>query len=167
MTRRAGVKKETGAEGLIRLHKLAPHPEGGFFRETYRAAKSAATPRGRRSWSTAVLFLLKEGDVSRLHRLKSDEVWHFYAGGPLRVSSINPDGAVTSALLGPGGKFQHVVPAGSWFGAAAEPGAGWSLVGCTVAPGFDFRDFELGSRRELLKRFPGAAKIIRKLTEQG
>lgn len=167
MTRAAGGTRKTGAAALIRLHKLKPHPEGGFFRETYRSAAEVRTPRGRRSLATAILFLLEEGGFSALHRIKSDELWHFYAGGPLRVRAIGPGGKSESALLGPGHKCQHLVPAGRWFGAAPEPGSGWSLVGCTVAPGFDFRDFELGSRADLLKRFPRAAKIIRQFTRQG
>lgn len=153
--------------GLIRTLRLKPHPEGGRFRETYRSPAAARTPRGSRRWATAILFLLEEGDFSALHRIKSDELWHFYAGGPLRVSAIRPDGRSESALLGPGHKYQHLVPAGRWFGAAPEPGSGWSLVGCTVSPGFDFRDFELGSREKLLRQFPRAVKIIRKLTRQG
>ncbi|OGR50588.1 MAG: hypothetical protein A2049_10860 [Elusimicrobia bacterium GWA2_62_23] len=160
----AGKAKKTGPRELIRLHNLKPHPEGGYFRETYRSSAPAPSRRVRRSCCTAILFLLEEGDISRLHRIKSDELWHFYAGGPLRISAIRPDGKSESALLGPGHNCQHLVPAGRWFGAAPEPGSGWSLVGCTVAPGFDFRDFELGSREGLLKRFPRAAKIIRQLT---
>lgn len=153
--------------GLIRALRLKPHPEGGWYRETYRCRCGLRTARGRRSLCTAILFLLEEGQVSRLHRIRSDELWHFHAGGPLRISAIRPDGKSESALLGPGRGYQHLVPAGSWFGAAPEPGAGYSLAGCTVAPGFDFRDFELGSRDKLLKRFPRAAKTIRKLTRQG
>jgi len=167
MSPSAGKPKKTGPRELIRLHKFEPHPEGGYFRETYRSAAAAVSPLGRRSCCTAILFLLEEGDFSALHRIKSDELWHFYDGGPLRVSAIRPDGRGESVLLGPGHRCQHLVPAGRWFGAAPEPGAGWSLVGCTVSPGFDFRDFELGSREKLLKRFPCAAKIIRKLTRQG
>lgn len=152
---------------LIKDLGLKPHPEGGWYRETYRSRAGLRTPRGRRSLCTAILFLLEEGQVSRLHRIKSDELWHFHAGGPLRVSAIRPDGKSESALLGPGHGCQHLVPAGRWFGAAPEKGAGYSLAGCTVSPGFDFRDFELGSREELLRRFPRAAKIIRELTRQG
>lgn len=159
------------AAALVRELQLKPHPEGGWYRETYRSRAGLRTPRGRRSLCTAILYLLEEGQVSRLHRIKSDELWHFYAGGPLRVSALGPGGRLETALLGPdpaaGHAPQALVPAGRWFGAAPEKGAGYSLVGCTVSPGFDFRDFELGSREELLKRFPRAAKIIRELTRQG
>jgi predicted cupin superfamily sugar epimerase len=167
MTRAAGGAGQAAVRRLLRLHDLKPHPEGGFFRETYRSPAPARTPRGRRPWATAIIFLLEEGDFSALHRIKSDELWHFYAGGPLRVSTLRPGGGSESVLLGSGHKCQHLVPAGRWFGAAPEPGSGWSLVGCTVSPGFDFRDFELGSREKLLKQFPRAAKIIRELTRQG
>jgi predicted cupin superfamily sugar epimerase len=159
--------KET-AEELIRAYALQEHPEGGFFRESYRAGEKISTASGERALSTAIYFLLKEGQVSRLHRIKSDEVWHFYSGGPLTVARIRADGAVEETLLGPdlaaGQQVQHVVPAGCWFGAYPAPGAGFSFVGCTVAPGFDFDDFELGGRGELLKEFPQAAGLIKKLT---
>lgn len=162
--------RRPGAASLIRLYRLKPHPEGGYFRETYRASGKTVTARGARNFSTAVLFLLKKGQTSRLHRIASDEVWHFYSGGPLKVSAVHPDGSTSSAILGPdpsaGHKTQHVVPAGCWFGAAPEPKTAYSLVGCTVAPGFDFRDFELGDRGELIEKFPRAARTIRRFTEQ-
>jgi predicted cupin superfamily sugar epimerase len=127
-----------------------------------------ATPSGDRPFSTSIYFLLKAGDVSRLHRLRSDETWHFYAGGPLTVAEISPKGAVTKTTLGrdlaAGHTFQHVVPAGAWFGAWPEAGTEFSFAGCTVAPGFDFRDFELARREELLELFPHAAELIKKLT---
>ncbi|HAT72225.1 MAG TPA: cupin [Elusimicrobia bacterium] len=159
--------KETAA-GLIKAYALEEHPEGGFFRESYRAAGLTATPRGTRNFSTAIYFLLKKGQVSRLHRIKSDEVWHFYSGGPLTVARLLQDGRAEKTVLGrdlaAGQKFQHAVPAGCWFGAYPSPGTEFSLVGCTVAPGFDFADFEIGGRGELLKEFPRAAALIKKLT---
>ncbi|OGR68158.1 MAG: cupin [Elusimicrobia bacterium GWC2_61_19] len=160
--------KET-ADGLIALYSLETHPEGGFFRESYRAGGKTGTERGERNFSTAIYFLLKEGQVSRLHRIKADEVWHFYAGGPLTVAGILPDGRVEETVLGrdtaAGQKFQYAVPAGRWFGAYPNPGTGFSFVGCTVAPGFEFADFEMGDRGKLLKEFPAAKKIIEKLTK--
>lgn len=155
-------------EDLIRRLRLEPHPEGGYFRETYRSPLTTRVPQGERSASTAIYFLLKEGQVSRLHRIKSDELWHFHAGGPLTVAAILPGGGTLEAVLGPdpsaGHVYQHAVPAGSWFGAWPAAGAGFSLVGCTVAPGFDFEDFELGRRGELLRIFPAAAGLIERLT---
>ncbi len=155
---------------LIQQYGLLPHPEGGFFRETYRSgeevAKSALPSRftGARSFSTAILFLLPRGSCSRLHCIRSDEVWHFYAGDPLVVVEITPSGEVVETRLGQGPEcvFQYVVQAGRWFG--SYPVGEFSLVGCTVAPGFDFADFEMGSREELLAEFPRARGVVERLT---
>ena len=161
----------TAADWIARL-RLAPHPEGGWYRETYRAAESAtglpARFEGPRSYSTAIYFLLAAGAVSRLHRIKSDEVWHFYAGDALLLSVIKPDGALTVHRLGPaddaGALPQAVVPAGAWYGAQLAPGGAWALTGGTVAPGFDFADFELGERAALLAQFPQHRALIEALT---
>jgi len=154
--------------GLIR------HPEGGWYRETYRACEAipeAGLParfRGERSISTAILFLLEQDDVSTLHRLKSDEIWHFHDGAPLAVQVLDPAGGHTTLLLGRnpemGEHLQAAVPAGSWFGAEPAGPGGFSLVGCTVAPGFDFSDFELAGRDGLTALFPRHEAIIRRLT---
>ena len=153
---------------------LAPHPEGGHFRETYRAPESIpgtalpARSGGPRVFSTAIYFLLRAGEVSALHRIKSDELWHFYTGGPLVVSVIDPDGARHDLALGPDPDaaqlFQATVPAGAWFGAAVRLGTAYALVGCTVAPGFEFADFELADRGALLRRYPQHAALIEQLT---
>ncbi len=160
---------------LIAHYGLLPHPEGGYFQETYRSKESVAANAlparfgGERSVCTGICFLLPKGAKSRLHRLKSDEMWHFYLGGPLEVTQISPDGKVETTVLGPeiadGQKVQHVVPAGYWFGAMPAKGAAYSFVGCTVAPGFDFSDFEIGKRKDLLKTFPKAKAAIERLTD--
>lgn len=147
-------------EELIAHFALVPHPEGGFYRRTYCSSGTipqAALPpdfAGPRPFGTAILFLLREGGYSRLHRIRQDEIWHFYLGGPLRL-----------ALLGQnpldGQHLQYAVPAGFWFGATPSPGSGFSLAGCTVSPGFDFADLKLGRRKELLATFPAAAACIR------
>lgn len=156
--------KNITAEELIRIYGLKPHPEGGFYRETYRAQ---ATANGR-NICTAIYFLLPAGQKSRLHRLKADELWHFYLGGPLTVGQIFPDGSEARVTLGSdpaaGQVQQFLVPAGCWFGAYPEPGTKFSLVGCTVAPGFEFDDFELRGRAALLKDFPASGELITKLT---
>ena len=154
--------------------KLIRHPEGGWFRETYRAGETIlesglpARFQGERAFSTAILFLLEQGDMSALHRLKSDEVWHFHEGGALAVHVITPDGEYREILLGrdpeKGECFQAVVPAGCWFGAELAGSGELSLVGCTVAPGFDFSDFEMARRTELKTLFPGHAALIQRLT---
>ncbi|WP_373514009.1 cupin domain-containing protein [Persicitalea sp.] len=155
----------------IEKYQMQPHPEGGYFVETYRAAEQiphAALPNrfgGSRAFSTAIYFLLEGHHFSALHRIRADEVWHFYAGDPLEVFVIYPEsGALDIIRLGPDPEadevFQAVVPAGAWFGSRPVAGAVYSLVGCTVAPGFDFADFELAEREKLLAAFPHHKLVI-------
>lgn len=144
--------------------ELEPHPEGGWFREHYRASGLIETPSGPRNASTAIYYLLEGHDVSRFHRLKlSDELWHFYAGFSLIIPQLHPNGEAGEERIGPEGPFSVVVPSGTWFGArlaeSDTPGA-YALVGCTVAPGFDFADFELADAEQLLAQFPEAATHI-------
>jgi len=151
---------------------LQPHPEGGHYRETYRSsvpvAVAGAEVTDMRPAGTAIYFLLCQGDKSRLHRLRFDEIWHFYLGGPLRLVVISESGQEESFTLGSnlvaGHKLQHVVPAGSWFGAYPLPGSAYSLVGCTVAPGFAFQDFTLGEHEKLLELYPHLRQTILQLT---
>ncbi len=157
---------------LVASLRLAPHPEGGFFRETYRSAERFA-PAGiaaPRSVSTAILYLLGEGDKSRLHRIKSDELWHYHLGGALRLTQLLRGGEIVETVLGSdiaaGQKLQNAVPAGTWFGAEPLKGADFCLIGCTVAPGFDFADFELGKRNALVEEFPLAREAIVRLTPE-
>jgi predicted cupin superfamily sugar epimerase len=158
------------AEDVIRKFDLQRHPEGGYFKEAYRSSEiisREALPsryNGDRSFSTSIYFLLPSGTVSRLHRIASDEVWHFYLGGPLELLQISPNGKMEKLMLGQdvaaGQKVQHVVPAGYWFGARPADGSAYSFVGCTVAPGFDFADFELADPRDLSRSFPLLRKEI-------
>lgn len=151
---------------IIERLDLKPHPEGGYYRESYRAEGKIAG--SGRSYSTAIYYLLEGEARSRLHRIASDEVWHFYMGDPLVVAEIDPSGSLKETTLGTdlkaGQSLQHVVPARRWFGAYLPKGSGYSLVGCTVAPGFDFADFEIGNREELLRRYPEAKAAIDRLT---
>ncbi len=149
------------ADEWIEKLNLAPHPEGGFFAETYRA--DGQIPGLQRSYSTAIYFLLKGDQVSTLHRIAADEIWHFYAGSPLTIHVIDADGDYEQLHIGVG-EFQAVVPAGRWFGATVDDSDGYSLVGCTVAPGFDFADFELGQRDDLIKDFPLHRDLLARLT---
>lgn len=163
------------AEFWIGLLGLAPHPEGGWFREIYRSAvrvpESALPPSfwGDRAFSTSIFFLLKGGEFSAIHRLKTDEIWHFYEGSPLTLHLISPDGANSRFHLGPdaaaGQVFQAIIPAGTWFGARAEDDANHSLVGCTMSPGFESEDLELAQREDLLDLFPAHRGIIIRLTK--
>jgi predicted cupin superfamily sugar epimerase len=156
---------------------LEPHPDGGYYRETYRSKTWLADESlpegfsGPRRVSTAIYFLLDGSGFNHLHRLQSDEMWHFYAGSSLTIHIILEDGAYSQIRLGPGPEagqaFQGVVPAGCWFGAAVDDPESFSLVGCTVAPGFDFDDFEMGDRQRLLARYPQHAAIIKRLTRPG
>ena len=154
------------AADLVRDLQLLPHPEGGFYRETYRAAQV----HGGRAASTMIYFLLPAGRVSRLHRIDADEGWHHYLGGTLEIFELDeaePDRPRVTRLgkdLAAGELPQHIVPAGRWFGAAPAAGSAYALVGCTVAPGFEFAHFELGTRTRLLARFPAAADVVSRLT---
>jgi len=162
------------ATDFINYYRLLPHPEGGYYKQTYRAAENiphAALPQrftGARSFSTAIFFLLEQGNFSSFHRIQSDECWHFYAGGRMHVHIINKEGILETIHPGPdflnGEKFQFVVPAGCWFAAETAIETSFSFVGCTVAPGFDFADFELANTDELSRLYPQHEAIIRRLT---
>ncbi len=153
---------------------LRPHPEGGYFRETYRATGSIAREAlpaaydGPRAFATAIYFLLPSDHVSALHRLRSDELWLFHAGSALTITSIAADGTLVEAAVGGdparGEHLQLSVAAGCWFGAVVEAPDSFALVGCVVAPGFEFADFELGDRAALVRRFPQHRGVIERLT---
>ena len=161
------------ADYFIRHLNLQPHPEGGFFKETYRSPgviPSRCLPaafHGDRFYSTAIYFLLQQNDFSAFHRIASDECWHFYEGGSLLIHVIDEDGNYSCTRLGrkpdEGEMLQFVVPAQSWFASEAAPGSSFSLVGCTVAPGFDFADFEMAKAKELLEEYPQHQILIQRL----
>ncbi|MBM4282052.1 MAG: cupin domain-containing protein [Deltaproteobacteria bacterium] len=159
------------AQQLVASLGLQPHPEGGFYKETYRATRVVDVDGRVRAASTAIYFLLTTGTFSALHRIRSDEVWHFYAGADLEVVSFDEQGRLLRERVGAsaatGAVPQLVVPAGRWFGSRlADDGDAdaFALVGCTVAPGFDFADFELGTREELLRQFPSHVDVVTALT---
>ncbi len=163
----------SGADELIRHLGLQPHPkEGGFFRETYRASESsAALParyQGPRSASTAIYYLLTPATFSALHRLQSDEIFHFYLGDPIRMLQLDPDGQGRTLVLGPdllaGQQVQVLAPRGVWQGSCLEPGGKFALLGCTVAPGFEYADYESGARQALMAQYPAFADLIQRLT---
>lgn len=160
-------------EQLVKKYGLQPHPEGGWYAQTYKSNEiipAAALPArfgGERVFSTAIYFFLKQGDFSAFHRIKSDECWHFYHGGPLEVFVIQQNGEMKIITLGNDISkeqlFQYVVPANCWFASRPVAGSAFCFVGCTVSPGFDFADFELAEAGELVKEFPQYEKIIREL----
>lgn len=135
---------ELDAQEIIRVLELKPHPEGGHYRETFRDERGD----GKRAASTAIYFLLAEGEVSHWHRVDAVEIWHWHAGAPLRLSIAPPDGVSSDVILGPdlaaGARPQGIVPAGYW--QSARSLGAWTLVGCTVAPGFQFETFELAEK---------------------
>jgi predicted cupin superfamily sugar epimerase len=154
---------------------LTPHPEGGFYREIFRSegifpvSDDSAFPSGR-NYSTAIYFLLTDGNFSALHRIRSDETWHYYNGDPTLVVEITPEGKLIQTVLGPyidqGQVFQYTVKAGHWFGSMVANNGTYSLTGCTVAPGFDFRDFEMADRHQITKEFIEHADLIRRFTRE-
>jgi predicted cupin superfamily sugar epimerase len=154
---------------------LEPHPEGGYFKEIYRSQDICEKPpsrfHGPRNFSTTIYYLLEGHQFSAFHRIKSDENWHFYDGDRLNIYIIDQDGRLLMESLGRNldkkEKLQVVIPGGWWFAAQPEYETGYSLVGCTVAPGFDFSDFELGNRDELLEKYTSYQNIIEKFTKKG
>jgi predicted cupin superfamily sugar epimerase len=164
------TRTQQTAQDWVRHLGLAAHPEGGYYREVYRSPLPAAAPwtAEPRSVATAIYFLLEAGQFSAFHRIRSDEIWHFYAGDTLVIEGIHPDGRRQSWRLGTdiasGALPQCIVPAGVWFGATLAGEGAYALVGCTVSPGFDFADFELADCGDLLARFPEHEEVILRLT---
>jgi len=164
------MTSENNSEHIISLLSLIPHPEGGHFRETYRSQTSVirASDGVSRSASTAIYYLLRGRERSTWHRIQSDELWHFYDGTPIRIHVLEPDGGLGILRLGnplrhEGAHFQALVPAGRWFAAECEEPGGHGLVGCTVAPGFEFDEFEIADKSVLKKQWPEHAALVERL----
>lgn len=163
------------AEDWIAALALRPHPEGGAYRETWRSDERLSGESlpgrfgGARSLGTAIVYLLRAHERSRFHRLRADELWHLYDGGPLDLHVL-VDGRHERRRLGldpaAGEQPQVLIPHGTWFAAEPASGAPFALAGCTVSPGFEFEDWELGRRDELLAAFPGARDVIEKFTDE-
>lgn len=159
---------------LIEKLNLVPHPEGGYYKETYRSfgmideSSLASSYSGKRNYSTCIYFLLTSEMFSAFHKIQQDEIWHFYSGSPIVIHMISDDGIYSKALIG--NNFaedqipQFVVKGGCWFASEVVNNGNYGLVGCTVSPGFDFEDFELPSRNDLANRFPQLREIITRLT---
>jgi len=160
------------ANYYIKKLQLIKHPEGGYFREVYRAAEmitiDAPKKNLKRNVSTSIYFLLEGSQISKFHRLKSDELWHFYDGSSVKVYVIDEKGKLTEIILGKktedGEVFQTVIKKNNWFAAELINKRFYTLIGCTVSPGFDFSDFELANREYLLEIFPTHKNLISKFT---
>lgn len=168
----AAQTKNPEVERMVEALGLKPHPEGGFFRETFRSSRRlASTPDGaHRDASTAIYFLLPAGEFSAFHRIRgSDELWHHYGGDPIEIHMIAASGDHRVTILGPdvleGEQPQFLVPADTMQAAVAR-GSRFALCGCTVTPGFDFGDFEMPACDELVARFPRHEQVIRRLTRR-
>ena len=151
---------------IINQLEMKPHPEGGFYKETYRSIETCIDET--RNLKTAIYFLLRSEDVSHFHRIKSDEMWYYHAGSPLIIHSIDDQGIYKEQKVGINFSEceipQYLVPKNTIFGSSVLENNSYSLVSCAVAPGFDFRDFELFTSEELLKDFPEHKEIIARLT---
>ncbi|MCL6590852.1 MAG: cupin domain-containing protein [Firmicutes bacterium] len=163
------------AQEIITMLDLKPlQGEGGYFRETYRASETlpgmvfSQKFQNAKPLSTAIYYLLTPDTCSLLHRLPSDEIYHFYLGDPVIMLQLYPDGGAQTVILGPdlaaGQQIQVIVPQGVWQGAYLKEGGDYALLGTTMAPGFDYSDFEAGKRDELFKKYPAQKKLIRRLT---
>ena len=148
---------------------LQAHPEGGYFKETYRSEDIVLNKYGKnRSASTGIYFLITSANFSAFHKIESDEMWHFHGGSPLVVYVLMPDGELNILQIGndleKGQTPQAIVPAGCWFASRVEAPNSYSFVGCTVSPGFDFQDFVLANREELTAEYPTHSDLIKELT---
>jgi hypothetical protein len=162
------------AEDIIRLLHMEPHPEGGYFAEGYRSseflAREALPARypGPRRTGTAIYYLLTAATFSEIHRVASDEIFHFYLGDPVEMLQLRPDGSTHRVAIGAdlaqNMRPQVVVPHGVWQGSRLVPGGRFALLGCTVGPGFEYADYERGSRELLLAQYPEARELILALT---
>ena len=159
--------KNDRADRLIASLGLIRHPEGGWYKEVYRADTMVIHPHQlrKRSTATAIYYLLKYPDYSSFHRLSSDEVWHFYQGDAIIIHELTERGMKSTRLGGDshGSLHQYVVRRDSWFAVELKEPESYALAGCTMAPGFDFEDFELAEKDQLLSEFPEQAEIINRL----
>jgi uncharacterized protein len=155
---------------LINNLQLQPHPEGGYYRETYRSSLMLDYNGKNRPAATSIYFLLEPGNFSAFHRIDADEGWHFYSGSALLVHVIHLNGSYECIRLGNDPEknevFHAIVPAGAWFASECAPGSAYSLVGCTVSPGFDFDGFELAFAQQLSDAYPQQKELITRLCRQ-
>jgi predicted cupin superfamily sugar epimerase len=161
-------KQRVSANYLIENLELIKHPEGGYFKEVYRSNENLShLPKrfsGERSTATSIYFLLNEKDKSHLHKIRSDETWHFYSGSSVIIHMINENGEYSKVVVGPNISeaevFQFTIPFNVWFAAELVDKSSFGLFGCTVAPGFDFQDFELAKAADLVSVCPSEEEMI-------
>ncbi len=161
------MKNKERIEQLVSELNLLPHPEGGFYKETYRSIDLVKTPNGERNLCTVIYFLLTSENVSKFHRIQSDEHWFWHEGSPLTIHVLDENGHQKLSLgpiNGTGSFPQQLVLAEKIFGSTVDEKDRFALVSCVVAPGFDFSDFELFTENQLVELFPYALEIIKKLT---
>ncbi|HMC01479.1 MAG TPA: cupin domain-containing protein [Flavobacteriaceae bacterium] len=161
-------------EYIIKALNLQPHPEGGYYKEVYRSSGIIGNESldsrytGSRNYATSIYFLLTSDSFSAFHKINQDEIWHFYDGSPIKIHMISETGEYSNVVVGKdlkkGEKLQFVVPGNHWFAANVVYENSYSLVGCTVSPGFDFKDFQLANRNALITKFPQHKRIISNLT---
>jgi predicted cupin superfamily sugar epimerase len=159
------------AKYYIEKLDLKKHPEGGYYKEVYRSAEYFILPdysyknKRQRNFSTSIYFLLEGNDKSHFHKLKSDEIWHFYDGSDVRIIIIDHIGKLNEVFIGrEAGIYQYTILKENWFAAEVIRKDSFALVGCTVSPGFEFDDFIIGKRNDLIKLFPQHEKIIKSFT---
>ena len=156
-------------EELVQKFELAEHPEGGWYKEIYRSDLTVASEDGMRSLLTSIYFLLSSENQSHFHKIESDEIWFYHEGSPLSVHTISPKGEYKILKVGlnlkKGEQPQVLVPKGTIFGSTVDEPGSYSFVSCAVAPGFDFEDFYLHTKEELLTQYPEHASIINRLTK--
>lgn len=159
---------------IIKILDLQPHPEGGYFKETYRSKGEINTDlldenyNGKRNYSTCIYFLLTSDNFSAFHKINQDEIWHFYEGSSIILHTLSEEGKHQKFLIGNSlndhERPQLIVPGNHWFAAKIKDKNSYALVGCTVSPGFDFNDFVLPTRKELTSKFPSYKKLITEFT---
>ncbi len=164
----------TRIEEIIKHLDLLPHPEGGYYKETYRSVGNinadslAGNYKGKRSYSTSIYFLLTSTEFSAFHKIKQDEIWHFHEGSPIRLHTISEEGNHQEYCIGTNfledQKPQLIVPGNHWFAASVIETNSYALVSCTVSPGFDFSDFVLPSREYLVSKYPQHKQLIHQYT---
>ena len=156
--------REEEALRLVAQLGLRPHPEGGFFGETFRSGIEVDAPWAVRPALTSIHYVLSAANFSAFHRLRSDEIWHHYRGAPVAIEAIDAGGRHSRLVIGEANRWQAAIAAGSWFAAHVRDANAYALVGCDVGPGFAYEDFEIGTRDQLMAAFPQHRALVEQWT---